>query len=69
MKISKERLKQLYRDKSNIIIHICPECNGALKLVTVEGDTKFYLCRECLSTWTANVKNNTETELQRYFFG
>lgn len=55
--------------ESNIIIHICPECGNALKLANVEGDTKFYLCRKCLSTWTANVKNNIETELQRYFFG
>ena len=30
---------------------------------------KFYLCKECLSTWVTDVENNTETELQRYFFG
>ena len=30
---------------------------------------KFYLCKKCLSTWVTDVKNNTETELQRYFFG
>lgn len=51
------------------MIQICPECGNALKLVNVEDNTKFYLCRECLSTWTTNVKNNTETELKRYFFG
>ena len=47
----------------------CPECDGALTLVNVDGYTKFYLCKKCLSTWVTDVKNNTETELQRYFFG
>lgn len=55
--------------KSNIVIHICPECGGVLTLANVDVDTKFYLCRECLSTWVTDVKDNTETELQRYFFG
>ena len=47
----------------------CPECGGVLKLVNVDGHTKFYLCKKCLSTWVTDVKDNTETELQRYFFG
>lgn len=55
--------------KSNIIIHICPECGSVLTLANDDGHMKFYLCRECLSTWVTDVKDNTETELQRYFFG
>ena len=47
----------------------CPECGGVLTLVNVDEHTKFYLCKECLSTWVTDVENNTETELQRYFFG
>ena len=47
----------------------CPECGSVLTLANVDGDTKFYLCKECLSTWVTDVKDNTETELQRYFFG
>ena len=47
----------------------CPECGGVLTLVNVDGHAKFYLCKECLSTWVTDVENNTETELQRYFFG
>ena len=47
----------------------CPECGGVLTLVSVDEHTKFYLCRECLSTWVTDVENKTETELQRYFFG
>ena len=47
----------------------CPECGGVLTLVNVDEHMKFYLCRECLSTWVTDVKDNTETELQRYFFG
>ena len=47
----------------------CPECGSILTLVNVDEHMKFYLCRECLSTWVTDVKDNTETELKRYFFG
>ena len=47
----------------------CPECGSVLTLANVDGDTKFYLCKECLSTWTTDIKDNAETELRRYFFG
>ena len=55
--------------KSNIVIHICPECSSVLTLANVDEYIKFYLCRECLSTWVTDVENNTESELRRYFFG
>ena len=45
--------------KSNIVMHIWPECGTELTLVNVDGHTKFYLCRECLSTWVTDVKDNT----------
>ena len=47
----------------------CPECGGVLTLVNVDEHTKFYLCKECLSTWVTDIENNTEAELRRYFFG
>ena len=55
--------------KSNIVIHICPEGGNILTLANDDGNMKFYLCRECLSTWVTDIKDNTETELRRYFFG
>ena len=47
----------------------CPECGSVLTLANDDGHTKFYLCKKCLSTWVTDVKDKTETELQRYFFG
>ena len=51
------------------MIKFCPECGSVLTLANDDGHTKFYLCRECLSTWVIDVKDNAETELRRYFFG
>ena len=47
----------------------CPECGNILTLANDDGNMKFYLSKKCLSTWVTDVKDNTETELRRYFFG